>query len=63
MLKKNVKDAVKDQCIFMDQRGELHSSKAMMDLFEKFDYEIRVTGTAAHHHNALEMGLIYTQER
>jgi len=34
-LTKNVKDDVKDQCVFMDQGGELHMSKAIRDLFEK----------------------------
>jgi len=40
-LTKNVKDDVKDQCVFMDQGGELHRSKAIRDLFEKeFGYEM-----------------------
>lgn len=38
----------------MDQGGELYKSKAIRDLFKKeFDYEIRVTGTEAHHQNGL----------
>jgi len=45
-LTKNVKDNVKDRCVFMDQGGELCRSKAIRDLFEKeFGYEIRVMGT------------------
>jgi len=53
-LKKNVKDDMKDQHVFMDQGGELYRSKAIRDLFEKeFDYEIRVTGTGAHQQNGL----------
>ena len=53
-LKKNVSSDVKDRYVFMDQGGELYKSKAIRDLFEKeFDYEIRVTGTAAHHQNGL----------
>jgi len=53
-LTKNVKDDVKDRCVFMDQGGELHRSKAIRDLFEKeFGYEMRVTGTGAHHQNGL----------
>jgi len=53
-LTKNVKDEVKDRYVFMDQGGELHGSKAIRDLFEKeFGYEIRVTGTGAHHQNGL----------
>ena len=53
-LTKNVKDDVKDRHVFMDQGGESHRSKAIRDLFEKeFGYEIRVTGTGAHHQNGL----------
>jgi len=53
-LSKNVKDDVKDWYVFMDQGGELYRSKAIRDLFEKeFGYEIRVTGTGAHHQNGL----------
>jgi len=53
-LSKNVKDDVKDRCVFMGQGGELHGSKAIRDLFEKeFGYEMRVTGTGAHHQNGL----------
>jgi len=53
-LTKNVKDNVKDPCVFMDQGGELYRSKAIRDLFEKeFGYKIRVTGTGAHHRNGL----------
>jgi len=53
-LSKNVKDDVKDRCVFMDQGGELYRSKAIRDLFEKeFGYEIRVTGTGAHLQNGL----------
>jgi len=53
-LTKNVKDNVKDCYVFMDQGGELYRSKAIRDLFEKeFGYEIRVTGTGAHHQNGL----------
>jgi len=53
-LTKNVKDDVKDRCVFMDQGGELCRSKAIMDLFEKeFGCEIRVAGTGAHHQNGL----------
>ena len=37
----------------MDQGGELHRSEAIRDLFEEFNYEIRVTGAAAHHQNGL----------
>jgi len=45
---KNVKDHVKDPCVFMDQGGELYRSKAIRDLFEKeFGYKIQVTGTGA----------------
>jgi len=45
-LTKNVKDDVQDQCVFMDQGGELYKSKAIRDLFEKeFGYEIQGTGT------------------
>jgi len=44
-LTKNVKDDVKDRCVFMDQGGESHRSKVIRDLFEKeFGYEMRVTG-------------------
>jgi len=53
-LTKNVKDDVKDWCGFMDQGGESYRSKAIRDLFEKeFGYEMRVTGTGAHHQNGL----------
>jgi len=53
-LTKNVKDDVKDRYVFMDQGGELCRSNAIRDLFEKeFGYEIRVTGTGAHHQNGL----------
>jgi len=53
-LTKNVKDDVKDRYLFMDQGGELYRSKAIRDLFEKeCGYEIRVTGTGAHHQNGL----------
>jgi len=49
-----VKDDVKDRYVFMDQGRELYRSKAIRDLFEKeFGYEIRVTGTGAHHQNGL----------
>jgi len=45
---------VKDWHVFMDQGGELCRSKVIRDLFEKeFDYEMRVTGTGAHHQNGL----------
>jgi len=40
-LTKNVKDDVKDLCVFMDQGGEFCRSKAIRDLVEKeFGYEI-----------------------
>ena len=53
-LRKNVDKDVKNRYVFMDQGGELYKSKAIRDLFEKeFDYDIRVTGTAAHHQNGL----------
>ena len=53
-LTKNVKDDAKDRHVFMDQGGESHRSKAIRDLFEKeFGYEMRVTGTGAHHQNGL----------
>lgn len=49
-----MEDNVKDCYVFMDQGGELYKSKAIRDLFKKeFDYEIRVTGTEAHHQNGL----------
>jgi len=48
------KNDVKDRYIFMDQGGELCRSKAIRDLFEKeLGYEMRVTGTGAHHQNGL----------
>jgi len=53
-LTKNAKDDVKDRYFFMDKGGELYRSKAIRDLFEKeVGFEIRVTGTGAHHQNGL----------
>jgi len=53
-LTNNVDKDVKGRYVFMDQGGELYKCKAIRDLFEKeFNYEIRLTGTAAHHQNGL----------
>ena len=52
-LETNVEEDVKDRYVFMDQGGELYKCKAIRDLFEEFNYEIRPTGTAAHHQNGL----------
>ena len=63
-LTKHVADDVKDRYVFMDQGGELYKSKAVRDLFEKeFDYEIRPTGTAAHHQNGLVERANYTVDK